>query len=279
MILQNKIDFAVIFTVEKCNPNGDPLMGNRPRIDIDGYGEISDVCIKRKIRNRMQDSGQKIFVQSDDRSGDSFTSLKDRADGCEELKKEIAKKKKADKDLCAKIACREWVDVRSFGQVFAFKGEDVSMNVRGPVSITFAKSIEPIMTSEIMITRSTNTTTVPGNIKDNTTIGRKYIVEKGAYIFYGSIFPQLAELTGFSEEDAELLKQSLITLFENDASASRPSGSMCVNQVFWWKHKGKCSQYPAGKVFRSLKVIPDLQYPYYKIELNPLQGLDFEIYE
>ena len=129
--LKGKIDFTLFISALNANPNGDPLNGNRPRTNLDGCGEMSDVCIKRKIRNRMQDLGQKIFVQSDDRSDDSFTSLKDRADGCEELKKEIAKRKKADRDLCAQIACREWLDVRSFGQVFAFKGEDVSFGVRG----------------------------------------------------------------------------------------------------------------------------------------------------
>ena len=102
--LQGKIDFTLFISVKNANPNGDPLNGNRPRTDIDGYGEISDVCIKRKIRNRMQDLGERIFVQSDERSDDGFKSLKERADGCEVLKKEIVKKKKADRDLCAKIA-------------------------------------------------------------------------------------------------------------------------------------------------------------------------------
>ena len=93
--LKGKIDFTLFISVHNANPNGDPLNGNRPRIDLDGYGEISDVCIKRKIRNRFQDLGEKIFVQSDDRSDDGFTSLRDRAEGCVELKKEIAKKKKS----------------------------------------------------------------------------------------------------------------------------------------------------------------------------------------
>ena len=124
--LKGKIDFTLFVSVHNANPNGDPLNGNRPRIDLDGYGEISDVCIKRKIRNRFQDLGQKIFVQSDDRSDDGFKSLKDRADGCEKLREEIKRGKKADRDLCMRMACEEWIDVRSFGQVFAFKGEEVS---------------------------------------------------------------------------------------------------------------------------------------------------------
>ena len=124
--LKGKIDFTLFVSVHNANPNGDPLNGNRPRLNLDGYGEISDVCIKRKIRTRFQDLGQRVFVQPDDRSDDGFNSLKDRAEGCERLKNEIAKKKKVDRDLCMKIACEEWIDVRSFGQVFAFKGEDVS---------------------------------------------------------------------------------------------------------------------------------------------------------
>ena len=107
--LKGKIDFTLFISVLNANPNGDPLNGNRPRMNMDGYGEISDVCIKRKIRNRFQDLGQKVFVQSDDRSDDGCSSLKERADSCEKLKVEIAKKKKADRDLCAKIACEEWM--------------------------------------------------------------------------------------------------------------------------------------------------------------------------
>ena len=106
--LKGKIDFTLFVSATNANPNGDPLNGNRPRINLDGYGEISDVCIKRKIRNRLQDLGQKIFVQSDDRTDDSFKSLKERADGCEELKKQMGNKKDASRDLCAH--CMQRVD-------------------------------------------------------------------------------------------------------------------------------------------------------------------------
>ena len=142
--LKGKIDFTLFVSADNANPNGDPLNGNRPRINMDGHGEISDVCIKRKIRNRLQDLGQKIFVQSDDRTDDLYTSLKDRADGCEELKTQIGNKKNANRDDCAAIACKEWLDVRAFGQVFAFKGIPVSFGVRGPVSIHQAISLSPI---------------------------------------------------------------------------------------------------------------------------------------
>ena len=118
--LKGKIDFAVIISATNANPNGDPLNGNRPRENFDGYGEISDVCIKRKIRNRFQDLGERVFVQSDERADDGFTSLKARAEGCEELKAILSKNKNPDRDQFSQAACREWIDVRAFGQVFAF---------------------------------------------------------------------------------------------------------------------------------------------------------------
>lgn len=154
--LQNKIDFAVVFAVSHANPNGDPLTGNRPRETYDGYGEISDVCLKRKIRNRLMDFGQRVFVQSDDRSNDGYKSLKERADANPELKKPGK-----DKDSFAKAACQSWIDVRSFGQVFAFKGkgksgDGVSVGVRGPVSIHSAFSVDPIISSSLQITKSVN---------------------------------------------------------------------------------------------------------------------------
>ena len=107
--LKGKIDFTLFVGVQNANPNGDPLNGNRPRIDMDGYGEISDVCIKRKIRNRLQDLGARVFVQSDDRSDDGFRSLKERAESCSDLKEQFKNKKKADKNACAKIACETWI--------------------------------------------------------------------------------------------------------------------------------------------------------------------------
>lgn len=189
MSLTNKIDFAVLLSVKNANPNGDPLNGNRPREDYEGYGEISDVCIKRKIRNRLLDMGQPIFVQSDDKNVDGFKSLRERAEGCADLKgiKE--------KDEYARIACQEWMDVRSFGQVFAFKGkgsgDGVSTGVRGPVSVQSAFSISPIDISSIQITKSVNGE--PGEKKSSDTMGTKHRVAFGLYLFCGSINCQLAE--------------------------------------------------------------------------------------
>ena len=182
--LNHKIDFALIFTVTHANPNGDPLNGNRPRETYEGYGEISDVCLKRKIRNRLMDLGAPIFVQSDDRCNDGYKSLKDRADAVPALKKE------KNASVYAQIACEKWLDVRGFGQVFAFKGDDVSIGVRGPVSIHPAFSVDPIETSSIQITKSVNSVT--GSKKSSDTMGMKHRVDFGVYSTYGSINCQLA---------------------------------------------------------------------------------------
>jgi len=251
--LTQKIDFAVLISATNANPNGDPLNGNRPRENYDGCGEISDVCIKRKIRNRMQDMGQKVFVQSDDRADDGFKSLKERADGCEELRKEIAKGKNADREKCAVIACAEWIDVRSFGQVFAFKGSDVSLGIRGPVSIHQTVSCSPVDIVSIQITKSVNSE--PGKEgKSSDTMGMKHMVEYGLYLLKGSINCQLAEKTGFSEADAEVVKEALKTLFENDASSARPEGSLEVCRLYWWKHREKTPAVSSAQVHRSLKI-------------------------
>lgn len=251
--LKGKIDFTLFVSVANANPNGDPLNGNRPRINLDGYGEISDVCIKRKIRNRFQDLGQRVFVQPDDRTDDGFRSLKERAEGCEELNKEISKKKRADRDLCAQIACKEWIDVRSFGQVFAFKGEDVSFGVRGPVSIHQAVSLSPVDIISMQITKSVNSEAGKES-KASDTMGTKHRIRFGVYKVMGSVNVQLAEKTGFSQEDAEILKESLKALFENDASSARPDGSMEVCRLYWWQHKEKTPAVSSGKIQRSFKM-------------------------
>ena len=227
-ILQNKIDFALVIAVHHANPNGDPLNGNRPRETYEGYGEISDVCLKRKIRNRLMDLGASVFVQSDDRRNDGFHSLKERADACPALS---AATKAKNREAYAKAACETWMDVRSFGQVFAFKDDEVSV---------------------------------------------------GLYTTFGSINCQLAEKTGFSEEDAALLKEALRTLFENDASSARPDGSMEVLQLYWWKHNCRSGQYASAKVHRLLHVEKKVDFPRdvedYTITCDELPGLEVEVY-
>lgn len=252
-VLNNKIDFMAIVTAQNANPNGDPLDGNRPRETFDGNGEISDVCIKRKIRNRLQDMGEKIFVQSDDRCDDGADSLRARAENCEAIKK-VKNGKNTDRDAFAKVAYEEWIDVRSFGQVFAFKGDEVSVGIRGPVSIQTAISVSPIDIESMQITKSVNGESGK-NSKASDTMGTKHRVEFGLYVIKGSINCQLAEKTGFTEEDADKIKEAIKTLFENDCSSARPEGSMEVCRLYWFKHDSKYPKNSSAKVFRSLKIV------------------------
>lgn len=281
MSLTNKIDFAVVFTVKKANPNGDPLNGNRPRVDYDGYGEVSDVCLKRKLRNRLQDLGEAIFVQSDDNRKDDYRSLNARFEGNKEIKGEEDKEKKAE------IACKTWYDVRAFGQVFAFKAKEsgesdsVSIGVRGPVTIQNAVSVEPVVISSLQITKSVNLETDKKDPakKAPDTMGMKHRVDYGVYKTFGSINWQLAEKTGFSDADADKLLEALKTLFVNDASAARPDGSMEIVKVIWWKHNCKIGQYSSAKIHRSLKVEVSENSSLPKVTIEPLAGLDPAIYD
>lgn len=271
----NKIDFAALVMVKNANPNGDPLNGNRPRETYDGYGEISDVCIKRKIRNRLQDMGESIFVQSDDRTDDGCKSLAERVKKSEELKK--AGKAK-DKETYAKVACEKWIDVRSFGQVFAFKDDSVSVGVRGPVSVHSAFSVLPVSVDSMQITKSVNSETKEGKSSD--TMGMKHAICSALYVIKGSINHQLAEKTGFSDEDAEKIKEAMRTLFVNDSSSARPDGSMEVCKLYWWKHNCAAGQYSSAKVHRLLEVKAKVDDPKefadYEVVLNTLPDLKVE---
>lgn len=278
--LSKKIDFAILISVENANPNGDPLCGNRPREDYDGYGEISDVCLKRKIRNRLIDMNESVFVQSNDHRVDSYKSLKTRAEGCEELKK-ASNGKDTDQDEFARIACGQWMDVRSFGQVFAFKGDKVSVGVRGPVTISIAKSVSPVDIISMQIVKSVNSEDKTERASD--TMGMKHRVAFGLYLAKGSINCQLAEKTGFRDEDAEKIKEAMRTLLENDASSARPEGSMEVCALYWWEQEGKTPKYSSAKVQRSLQVtlkegvIKPKRFEDYDVQVAPLDGVTLQI--
>ncbi len=279
--LQNKIDFAVILRVKNANPNGDPLNSNRPRTNYENFGEITDVCIKRKIRDRLVErfenlvekegkeaaKGQAVFVQANDRKIDDASSLRDRA---EKFFKSIEKTLGADETV--KLACSEWIDVRAFGQLFALskkkgkKKEDgsdeegdsgISIGIRGPVTVQSAFSLVPIDITSTQITKSVNGEDTKDGKRSSDTMGMKHRVDQGIYVFYGSMNPQLAEKTKFSEEDAQAIKEILPKLFENDESSARPAGSMEVLKVLWWKHNRKSGQYSSAKVHGSLKVQAD----------------------
>jgi CRISPR-associated protein Csd2 len=273
--LSKKIDFALIIGVKRANPNGDPLNGNRPRTDYEGLGEITDVCLKRKKRDRLierymllkakgKEKGQAVFVQSDDRKCDDAKSLRSRAEAA--LGKDLG-----GADIVKK-ACETWIDVRAFGQLFAFKSEKkkkgddsegdtgISVGIRGPVTIQSAFSIEPVSLSSTQITKSVNAEDTKDGKKGSDTMGMKHRVDNSVYVTYGSMNPQLSERTGFSDEDAKVIKEILPRIFENDASSARPEGSMQVLKVIWWEHNCPAGQYSSAKVHKSLKVNPDGTY-------------------
>lgn len=313
-VLQNKIDFAVVLRVKHANPNGDPLNGNRPRTDYNGFGEITDVCLKRKIRDRLQEAGFAIFVQSDDRKTDGAKHLKERAESEEwglgkqafqfrlpKTGKKAAvgiKEPEENTDLInsakhktVAAACLKWMDVRTFGNLFAWAkandADSVSVAIRGPVTVQSAFSVNRVEVTSTQITKSVSgdskktknaasteseqSAGVEGE-RSSDTMGMKHRIDQGTYVFYGSMNPQLAERTGFSGEDAEAIKQVLPKLFENDASSARPEGSMEILKVIWWKHNSKAGQYSSAKVHRTLKVKADGE-----IGLDELEGLVPEV--
>ncbi len=266
MSLSKKIDFAVVFKVKNANPNGDPLNGNRPRTTLDSYGEMSDVCIKRKIRNRLMEVDEKIFVQSDDNKVDECKSLRERA--------EKVLPKTGTPEEKAKVVCKEWIDVRSFGQVFAYKGsgkskgDGLSIGIRGPVSVHPAFSVDTVEVISSQITKSVSGEG-DGNKKSSDTMGMKHRVDEGVYSFVGSMNPQLAHKTGFSDADADTIKSVLPKLFENDASSARPEGSMEVLNVIWWEHSCRTGDVSSAKVHRSLKINSNGSIDFEAVEKAP----------
>ncbi|OCX04579.1 type I-C CRISPR-associated protein Cas7/Csd2 [Streptococcus dysgalactiae] len=280
-MLEHKIDFMVTLEVKEANANGDPLNGNMPRTDAKGYGVMSDVSIKRKIRNRLQDMGKSIFVQANERIEDDFRSLERRFS-------QHFTAKTPDKEIEEK-ANALWFDVRAFGQVFTYLKK--SIGVRGPVSISMAKSLETIVISSLQITRSTNGMEAKNNSgRSSDTMGTKHFVDYGVYVLKGSINAYFAEKTGFSQEDAEAIKEVLVSLFENDASSARPEGSMRVCEVFWFTHSSKLGNVSSARVFDLLEYHQSIEekstYDAYQIHLNQeklakyeAKGLTVEILE
>lgn len=243
-MMKNKIDFVVYFTVENANPNGDPLSGNMPRTDTQNYGLVTDVCIKRKLRNRMQDMGKEIFVKADDRVDDGYKSLEERFNN--KFNETIL-----DEEVYKRM-CETYQDTRSFGQVITFgkktKDKKRSIGIRGPVSITMAKSLSPIFVTSMQITKSTNGEAQPEGKKASDTMGMKHFVEYGLYRFTGSINAYFSEKTGFSYEDAEVIKEALESLFVNDSSSARPDGSMEIKKVYWVEHPNKTGVISSAKI-------------------------------
>ncbi|GBD61593.1 type I-C CRISPR-associated protein Cas7/Csd2 [Tetragenococcus halophilus] len=269
-MLMNKVDFIATIEVQNANPNGDPLAGNMPRTDSNGYGLISDVAIKRKIRNRMQDQGYEIFVKSRDHADDGFNSLQKRFE--DEFDKET------DEEV-EQRSNEKWLDVRTFGQVITYQNR--SIGIRGPVSVSMAKSLDPIEITSMQITRSANSMEPKnGSNRASDTMGTKHFVEYGVYVVYGSASVFFSEKTGFNEEDLAVVKNSLLSLFANDASSARPEGSMEVKELFWFTHSNKLGNVSSAKIHDLLKYDDSSaeheNYEDYQIGLNQEKLAEYE---
>ncbi len=265
----NKIDFVMTFTVENANGNGDPLADNMPRTNSRGFGEVSDVCLKRKVRNRLQDMGHDIFVKSKERSDDGFASLEARYKG-------NFKDKISDIDL-EKEFNKKWIDVRGFGQVITY--DKRSIGIRGPISLGIAKSLDVVNVESMQITKSVNGMEGKGDGKSSDTMGMKHYVEFGTYMVQGAVNAYFAEKTGFDEKDLDAFKEALRTLFVNDASSARPDGSMEVKEIFWFEHSCKVGDVSSAKIKSLMKW--DLEdehncYEDYKIHVDDEKMKEYE---
>ena len=248
MAISNKYDFVILFDVENGNPNGDPDAGNSPRIDPDtGHGFVTDVCIKRKIRNyvdltRGDKPGYAILVKPDKALNTRFSEAYDALDLPRKKKGAAPDVVKAAKDYM----CSNYFDVRTFGMVMS-TGDDPCGIARGPVQINFARSISPITTMEVSITRQARTTEERKESGD-TEMGRKSIVPYALYRAEGFISASLAEkTTGFSDEDLAVLWDAIINMFEEDHSAAR--GKMCVRGLYVFRHEAALGSCPSYKLF------------------------------
>ena len=279
-VISNRYDFVVLFEVENGNPNGDPDAGNMPRIDPEtGYGIVTDVCLKRKIRNYVEtvkggQSGYEIYIKesvalnTSDRKAFDYLKVDDKT-----IKEE--KKKNPDIDVQIKdFMCKNFFDIRTFGAVMTtfVKAALNCGQVRGPVQLGFARSIDPVIQQEVTITRIAITTEEDAE-KKGTEMGRKYIIPYALYRVEGFISANLAQKsTGFSKEDLELLWDAIINMFENDHSAAR--GKMAVRELIVFKHDSVLGNSPSYKLFDTVKVerinmnAPARKYSDYVVEVN-----------
>ena len=274
--IKNRYEFVVLFDVENGNPNGDPDAGNMPRIDPEsGLGLVTDVCLKRKIRNYVEtvkenEKGYHIYIREDvplnrsDREACKDVGINETDE--KKVTDALKKLKKSDPDVDVKLRdymCENFFDIRTFGAVMTtfVKASLNCGQVRGPVQLGFARSVDPIVSQEVTITRVAITTEKDAENK-NTEMGRKSIVPYGLYRAEGYISANLArKVTGFSEEDLELLWDAIINMFENDHSAAR--GKMAVRELIVFKHSKELGDCPAYKLFDAVEVkkVDDVEYP------------------
>lgn len=275
--IKNRYDFMLVFDVKDGNPNGDPDAGNLPRVDAEtGQGLVTDVCLKRKVRNYIQltkvgNPGYDIFVKEKailnkeievayvKLNIDLEKSPIDSADG--KKRNKTGQGQGGEIDKARQQMCADYFDIRTFGAVMS-TGANAGQ-VRGPVQLTFARSIDPIVTLEHSITRMAVATEAEAEKQggDNRTMGRKTTVPYGLYVAYGFVSPALAKQTGFSEEDLSLLWQALREMFEHDRSASR--GLMATERLIVFKHDSSLGNASASSLFNLVKIAknPDVACP------------------
>lgn len=250
--MDNTYNFVMLYDVENGNPNGDPDAGNSPRVDPEtGYGFITDVCTKRKVRNYVEltkegTAGYNILIKADRYLNAKFTEAYEK----EQLQLKQKGKNQSDVEKARNYMCRNYFDVRAFGAVMS-TGDDPCGIVRGPVQINFAKSLSSIFIQEVTITRQARTTeerTATGN----TEMGRKNVIPYALYRQEGYISAPLAKKTGFSDEDVELLWTALINQFENDHSAAR--GKMCMRKLYVFRHENPLGNCPSHILFDKISV-------------------------
>ena len=257
--IRNRYDFVILFDVENGNPNGDPDAGNMPRVDPEtGCGLVTDVCLKRKIRSYIEmvkedEPGYGIYIKDNVPLNRSDNAA---LESCG-VKDDLKNLKKADPDIDRKILnymCSNYYDIRTFGAVMTtfVKASLNCGQVRGPVQLGFARSVDPIVPQEVTITRIAITTEEDAN-KKNTEMGRKFIVPYGLYRAEGFVSANLArKTTGFSEDDLQLLWDAIINMFENDHSAAR--GKMAVRSLIVFKHESELGNAPSWKLFDAVHV-------------------------
>jgi CRISPR-associated protein Csd2 len=251
--IKNRYEFVALFDVENGNPNGDPDAGNMPRVDPEtAQGIITDVCLKRKIRNFAEiykegESGYNILIKNDKALNTKFSEAYDECN----LEKNQKGKNPDDVKKAKEYMCKNYFDVRTFGAVMS-TGNDQCGTVRGPVQINFARSIDPVYIQDLSITRQAITTAAKMQTSE-TEMGRKSIVSYGLYRVEGYVSAMLAQkVTGFSEEDLELLWTAIINMFEHDRSAAR--GKMCMRKLYVFKHDSVLGNSPAHVLFDKIKV-------------------------
>ena len=253
MAISNRYDFVMLFDVENGNPNGDPDAGNAPRIDVEsGYGYVTDVCLKRKIRNYVElvkegVPGYNILIKPDKALNTKFTEAYEK----QGLKTKNKGKDPAEVQKARAYMCENYFDVRTFGAVMS-TGDDPCGIVRGPVQINFARSISPVSFQDVTITRQARTSEERAET-GNTEMGKKSVIPYALYRAEGYVSAALAnKSTGLTEEDLDVLWEAILNMFENDHSAAR--GKMCMRKLYIFKHDNVLGNCPSSLLFDKISI-------------------------